>query len=154
MPRILGVWDMIDTAFTIANLSVVPFWALLIFLPNAGITRRIGQDGLIIIALGAAYTGLMIWGIMDGPAISFASLADLSAGFTDPRMMLLGWIHYLAFDLFVGMWIARDARRFHIPHILVAVCLVLTFVAGPIGAMLYLLLRFSYTKCMNFVENA
>lgn len=143
---------MIDLAFTIANLSVIPFWALLIFLPGARITRRIGQDGTIIIALGALYTGLMIWVMADGPPISFASLADLSAGFADPRAMLLGWVHYLAFDLFVGMWIARDARRFQIPHLAVAVCLVFTFMAGPIGAMAYLIMRFGYTKCMNFVE--
>lgn len=143
---------MIDLAFTIANLAVMPFWAMLIFLPRARITRRVAQDGTVIIALGALYTGLMVWVMSDGPPMSFASLADLSAGFSDPRVMLLGWVHYLAFDLFVGMWIARDARRFRIRHLAVIVCLLLTLMAGPLGAMAYLLMRLGYTRNTNFVE--
>ncbi|MGB0922284.1 MAG: ABA4-like family protein [Alphaproteobacteria bacterium] len=146
---------MIETAFTIANLSVLPFWALLIFLPNARITRHFAQDGLIIILLGAAYTGLFVWTLTSGDslgAMSSPSLETLSASFTDPRIMLLGWIHYLAFDLFVGMWIARDAKRFQISHFLVAPCLFFTFMAGPLGAAAYLLIRFGYTRCMNFIS--
>jgi hypothetical protein len=60
--------------------------------------------------------------------------------FTDRWLVLAGWVHYLAFDLFIGSWQVRDARRNHVPFLLVLPCLVLTFLFGPIGLLLYLIL--------------
>ncbi len=60
--------------------------------------------------------------------------------FTDRWLVLAGWVHYLAFDLFIGSWQVRDARRNRVPFVLVVPCLVLTFLFGPIGLLLYLLL--------------
>ena len=56
-------------------------------------------------------------------------------------MLLAGWIHYLAFDLFIGGWETRDAVRNGIPHLLVIPCLLLTFMLGPIGLLAYFALR-------------
>ena len=61
--------------------------------------------------------------------------------FTSPEIALAGWVHYLAFDLFVGAWEVRTARREAIPHLLVLPCLVLTFLFGPVGFLLFLGLR-------------
>ncbi len=61
--------------------------------------------------------------------------------FALPQVLLAGWVHYLAFDLFTGSWEARDAVRLGISRWLVAPCLVLTFLFGPVGLALYLLLR-------------
>ena len=58
--------------------------------------------------------------------------------FGDEALLLAGWVHYLAFDLFVGSWEVRDAQRLGIPHLLVVPCLVLTFLFGPVGLLLYL----------------
>ena len=66
--------------------------------------------------------------------------------FQDPALVLAGWIHYLAFDLFIGSWEVRDARRIGIPHLLVVPCLIGTFLVGPVGLLLYLLLRFILQK--------
>jgi len=60
--------------------------------------------------------------------------------------LLAGWVHYLAFDLFVGSWEARDALSHRIPHLAVIPCLLLTFLFGPAGLLLYLLLRFTLRR--------
>jgi hypothetical protein len=74
------------------------------------------------------------------PSGGFNSLSNVMLLFTDRWLVLAGWVHYLAFDLFIGSWQVRDARRNGVPFWLVAPCLVLTFMFGPIGLLLYLFL--------------
>jgi hypothetical protein len=71
----------------------------------------------------------------------FGSLPALMVLFTDPALVTVGWIHYLAFDLFVGCWEVNDSRKQGINHWLVIPCLLLTFLLGPIGLALYFVLR-------------
>jgi hypothetical protein len=61
--------------------------------------------------------------------------------FSNPWLLLAGWIHYLAFDLLVGSWEARDAHDRGVRHLLVVPCLILTFLFGPIGWLIYLGIR-------------
>ncbi len=92
--------------------------------------------------LSVGYTALILvhWSTAPG---GFDSLADVMALFTDPGVALAGWVHYLAFDLFVGAWIARTARSEEIPHLLILPCLVLTFLFGPAGFLAFTALRTS-----------
>lgn len=85
---------------------------------------------------------------------SLASLAGLSAAFARPATMLVGWIHYLVFDLFVGAREARDAARRNIPHPLLIPCLILTFMLGPTGLLLYLVIRRFRSRSTTLVESA
>ena len=71
----------------------------------------------------------------------FNSLAGVAQLFQNPKALLAGWIHYLAFDLFIGSWEVRDAGRAGLHHLLVVPCLVLTFLFGPVGLLLYFALR-------------
>jgi hypothetical protein len=71
----------------------------------------------------------------------FSSLAGVRALFDNPWALLAGWTHYLAFDLFIGGWEVRDAQQRGIPHLLVVPALVLTFLFGPAGLLLYLAIR-------------
>jgi hypothetical protein len=64
--------------------------------------------------------------------------------FTDPAIALAGWLHYLAFDLFVGAWITRTAQAARIPHLLILPCLVLTFLFGPAGFLAFTALRATF----------
>ncbi len=94
----------------------------------------------IPLALGVLYAGLLAahWGSSEG---GFGSLAEVAALFSNEWVLLAGWVHYLAFDLFIGSWEARDAARQGIPHLLVIPCLALTFLFGPVGLLLYFALR-------------
>jgi hypothetical protein len=90
--------------------------------------------------LATVYTAVVVttWAGSDG---GFSSLADVAALFSNPWILLAGWTHYLAFDLLVGNWEVHDARRRGIPYALVVPCLVLTFLFGPAGWLLYGIVR-------------
>jgi hypothetical protein len=92
------------------------------------------------VMLAASYSVLAAVFIGRGPG-DFTSLAGVSALFANPWLLLAGWIHYLAFDLLTGVWDVRDAARRGVPHWLVVPCLVLTFLLGPAGWLLYQAVR-------------
>ena len=97
--------------------------------------------GAILPALFAVlYTCLVVthWNERTG---GFGSLAQVHALFSNDWLLLAGWVHYLAFDLFVGSWQVRDARKHHFPYLLVLPGLILTFLFGPIGFLLYCAIR-------------
>ena len=130
--------------FTLANLAVVPAWLLLAILPKWKWTRIIAAYALPA-ALGVVYLLIMVQQLdLDGGG--FGSLEQVSRLFQNPWMLLAGWIHYLAFDLFVGAWEVRDASRLDVPHTYVIPCLLFTFLAGPVGLLLYFIVRVSVVR--------
>jgi len=96
--------------------------------------------GTVPLLLSAAYLVIivMFFGTAEG---SFSSLAGVMQLFTNPWTVLAGWLHYLAFDLFVGAWEVRDAEKHGVPHLLVIPCLFFTFMLGPIGYLMYVAIR-------------
>lgn len=97
--------------------------------------------GLIIpLMLAMAYVALSLFS-PSGEGGGFGSLADVGQLFSQPEVLLAGWIHYLAFDLLIGAWICRDARREKVRFWLVVPCLPLTFMLGPAGFLAYTLVR-------------
>lgn len=72
---------------------------------------------------------------------SFSTLAGITTLFSVPGNVMLGWTHYLAFDLFIGSWQAEDSHARGIPHWLLIPCLALTFIVGPVGLLVYFILR-------------
>lgn len=130
--------------FTLANLSVVPAWLLLAILPKWKWTRVLAAYALPA-ALGVVYLLIMVQQLdLDGGG--FGSLEQVSRLFENRWMLLAGWIHYLAFDLFVGAWQVRDASRLSVPHAYVIPCLLLTFLAGPVGLLLYFIVRIAVVR--------
>ena len=103
------------------------------------------------VLLAIAYTGLVLafWSRAPG---GFGSLPEVMALFTMPEIALAGWIHYLAFDLFVGAWEVRTARREGIAFLLVLPCLVLTFLFGPAGFLVFSGLRAARLAQRGVVE--
>ena len=132
-----------QTAFNLINASVLPAWALLVFAPNWRWTDRLVHSGLWPVGLGLVYLALLIGSVAFGPdvAVDFTTIEGVSAIFSHPLGVLTGWTHYLVFDLFAGMWEARDAKRRGVRHWLLVPCLLLTFVAGPAGLLLYFAVR-------------
>lgn len=138
-----------ETLFTLANASVVPAWLLLVLAPRWRGTALVVHSMLYPLILGIAYTTGILMSMSaapEGSGVDMSSLAGLSAGFQNPSMLLVGWVHYLVFDLFVGSWEARDAQRRSIPHLLLVPCLILTFALGPVGLLLYLIIRAVKTR--------
>lgn len=129
-----------ETLFSICSMLVVPGWLLLVFAPRWKWSARIIAGVLIPLVLGLVYLYLVVTHFGESGG-GFGSLAQVSQLFRNPYNLLAGWVHYLAFDLFVGSWEVRDAERLRINHLLVVPCLVLTFLLGPIGLLLYFALR-------------
>jgi len=134
----------LNRLFSIAGSLVLPVWLLLIFAPRWRWTQRLATF-VVPVLLGGMYAALFLHGgrVKGG---GYGSLAQVSRLFTSQDLLLAGWIHYLAFDLFTGAWQTRDALRLGLSQWLVAPCLVLTFLFGPVGLSLYLLLRLALRK--------
>ena len=133
-----------DLAFSLVNLSVMPAWMMLVFLPRWSVTRSLVHSQLYPLVLGVVYTlglGFSVIGGMGGDGAGFTSVEAVRAIFSVDIGILVGWTHFLVFDLFVGAWVARDARRRGFHHGLLIPCLFFTFMAGPLGLLLYVLLR-------------
>ena len=129
--------------FDVVNASVLPAWALLILAPKWSWTQKLVHSMLYPLLLGAVYIGGMIMAAMGHGAQGggFTSIDGVRTLFSSDVGMIIGWTHYLVFDLFIGAWEARDARRVGFNHWLLIPCLLLTFMLGPIGLFLYLVLR-------------
>ena len=93
--------------------------------------------------LGVAYAILLTRGMRDGTGGGFGSIAAVRRLFSSDAALAAGWIHYLAFDLFVGTWIAREGLTADVPRLLILPCLLATFMVGPVGLVLFLVLRFA-----------
>ncbi|WP_262694287.1 ABA4-like family protein [Kordiimonas aquimaris] len=133
-----------ENLYSLINLAVVPAWLLLIILPKSEITRKLVHSGVYPVVYGLFYFVLIVRSMFFGVAAEGASMSTLDGVmtmFTHPNSMVVGWAHYLVFDLFVGAWISRDAIRRGMNHLMVIPCLFFTFMFGPIGLLMYVILR-------------
>lgn len=133
-----------DQLFSICNAMVLPGWLLLVIAPRWRWTQRIAAVAIPLV-LAAVYLTLVIL-YFGKSAGGFGSLQQVSKLFENPYILLAGWIHYLAFDLFTGCWMVRDSGRLRITHAFVVPCLLLTFMFGPIGLLTWFLIRISVRK--------
>lgn len=137
----------LERIFSLTSAIAVAGWLFLVLAPRKPYTQVIA--GVIApLILAAIYLGL-IFSNIQGAEGGFGSLADVAALFAKPELLLAGWIHYLAFDLFIGAWETRDAARNRIPHLVVVPCLVMTFMLGPIGLLFYFAIRSAKTKGLS-----
>ncbi|NQW02707.1 MAG: DUF4281 domain-containing protein [Acidobacteria bacterium] len=129
---------------------MLPGWLLLAVMPAWRWTRVLAAY-VIPGVLAALYLAVMLsdLNVMKG---SFGSIEEVGRLFQNEWLLLAGWIHYLAFDLFVGAWQVRDAQRLEVPHLLVVPCLALTFIAGPVGLLAYFIVRATVVRKMPGTE--
>jgi ABA DEFICIENT 4-like len=128
--------------FDVVGWIAMPGWLLLVFLPRWRWTQTI-TAGVLPAILAVCYLALFVnfFGQVPGGFHAFGSLAGVHSALVIDGMLLAGWIHYLAFDLFVGSWQVRDAQRVGLRHWFVLPCLFLTLMVGPVGLLAYLVLR-------------
>lgn len=134
-----------DVLFLIVNRMALVGWVLLAVLPRR--SARLIAGAVIPLLLSLAYALLLAqnWGRVEG---GFGSLEDVVRLFSDRWMVLIGWIHYLAFDLFLGAWQVRDGQKHGIPHLVLLPCLFATLMFGPVGLVLYFTLRVYRTRSL------
>ena len=135
------MWDWI---FSAVNLIAIVGWAILLLLPR----REILLTVVLYLGIGVlclVYVGGLAHAVASGVAeIDFGSIEGVRAIFASDAGVTVGWTHYLAFDLFVGLWIARDADAKGVARLLQAPILLATLMAGPLGLLVWLLWRERY----------
>ena len=132
--------------FGAVNLLALIAWTALILLPRwPALLSAILYLGVGLLCIVYA-TGLIgvVSGLIPNPGgggMDFTTIAGIRALFATDGGVTIGWTHYLAFDLFVGLWIARDGDAKSISRLVQAPVLLATFMAGPLGLGIWLLLR-------------
>ncbi|MGB0514868.1 MAG: ABA4-like family protein [Wenzhouxiangellaceae bacterium] len=136
-----------NQVFVLANNVMIVVWLLLLislWMPRLRRWAFGAGHWIMPVPLGIAYCVYLIPAMLDSSG-SFSSLESVAELFADNRLLLAGWLHYLAFDLFVGTWIVRTALDERLPRLWTAVCLPLTFLAGPLGLLLFVVSRAAAT---------
>ena len=143
-----------ENIYLISNWGVIPFWLLLIFIPNYQITNFLTQSIIVplLLAVSYAYLSYIIYqegNIFDGFEL-YSGLDGLYSMFANETLLLLFWLHFLALSLFVGTWIVRDSRKYFIPKVITILSLILTYFTGPIGLVFYWFFRIFFAKKISF----
>lgn len=127
--------------FEIANLVALVGWLMLALAP---VRRALLVNAARVVGVGLAVTyTVLLAGVLltlgdAGRELDFSSLEGVTTAFAQPEGVLVGWVHYLAFDLWVGAWEVEDAERRGLPHWALLPCLFFTLMFGPFGLLLYL----------------
>ena len=140
--------------YLMANWGVIPFWLLLIILPNHGVTNFFVQSIVAPFLLAGAY-GFIAYNIfLEGNTLDsfelYSGLDGLYSMFANEAFLLVFWIHFLAISLFLGAWIARDSQRYIVPRFFLIISLILTYFTGPVGLFIYWFIRIFFAKKISF----
>ena len=140
--------------YLMANWGVIPFWLLLIIVPNHGVTNFFVQSIIAPLLLAGAY-GLVAYDIfLEGSIFDsfelYNGLDGLYSMFANEAFLLVFWIHFLAISLFAGAWISRDSQRYMVPRFFVIISLIFTYFTGPFGLLIYWFIRIFFAKKISF----
>lgn len=134
-----------EQIFTAANTLAMIGWIILIFLPFWQASDKF-ITSIIITLMALVYTWLMFTAFKPSDMEGFSSLNGVKKLFENDKLVVAGWVHYLAFDLLAGMFIKNNGIRYNINHWLLVPCMLLTFLFGPFGLLLFLIIRLIKTK--------
>ena len=137
------------------NLGIIPFWLMLIIIPNSKVTQIFINSIILPLILSAAYVYIIYQAILlDEPLLDifklYLSLDNLYTVFATENFLLIFWLHFVALNLFLGSWVSRDGVKYNISRKLVFIPLILIYFTGPPGLVLYWLVRVFYSKRLGF----
>lgn len=130
--------------FQIVNTIVLPAWLLLIIFPKKSWRNPVIYTFAMVLALVYGFYILTSLGDLDMEA--FSKLEGIKAMFSSDKAVLTGWVHYLVFDLLIGNWIINNSQKHNINHYLIIPCLLLSFMFGPVGYLLYSVIKIVKVK--------
>tara|TARA_E500000331_G_C16646318_1_gene450831 strand:+ start:28 stop:498 length:471 start_codon:yes stop_codon:yes gene_type:complete len=143
-----------ENIYLMANWGVLPFWLLLIILPNHGVTNFFVQSIIAPLLLAGAYAFVAYNIFLEGNILDsfelYSGLDGLYSMFSSESFLLVFWIHFLTISLFLGSWISRDSQKYMVPRFFVIISLILTYFTGPAGLLIYWFIRIFFAKKINF----
>tara|TARA_B100001057_G_scaffold482333_1_gene557490 strand:- start:633 stop:1103 length:471 start_codon:yes stop_codon:yes gene_type:complete len=143
-----------ENIYLIVNWGILPFWLLLIIMPNHGFTNFFVQSIFIPLALGTtyifiAYKIFLNDNIFDSFEL-YRGLDGLYSMFSNEAFLLIFWIHFLTLSLFLGSWMVRDSLKYVVPKFFLIVSLIITYFTGPVGLLIYWFIRIFFAKKISF----
>ena len=147
----------IEILYFWVNLGVLPFWLILIFFPSSNINKFFATSILPILLLSGVYIFALYKSYLN--AYDFISnfelylgISNLSNLFSNDLFLIIFWIHFVSINLFIGGWMVRDSQKLLINKILMAFPLIITYLIGPLGILIYWLIRIFHAKSINLYE--
>ena len=136
------------------NFGILPFWLMLIIIPNYKFTQFFVNSIILPLILSATYIYIIYQAILMDESIFdvfklYVSLDNLYILFATESFLLVFWLHFLALNLFLGSWISRDGVKYNMSRGLVSVPLILVYFTGPLGLVLYWIIRIFYAKKLS-----
>ena len=137
------------------NFGILPFWLMLIIIPDSKFTTFFVNSIILPLILSTAYIYILYQTVLLGESIFdifklYLSLDNLYTIFATESFLLIFWLHFLALNIFLGSWISRDGVKYNMPRTMVCVPLILVYLTGPIGLILYWIIRIFYAKKLGF----
>jgi len=147
----------IEMLYFWVNFGVLPFWLILIFFPNSNLSKYFVTSIFPILLLSGTYIFVLYKSYQSSYNfisnfnlyLGFDELSDL---FSDKSFLISFWIHFIAINLFVGGWIVKDSQRLMVNKVLIVLPLIFTYLIGPLGLLLYWLIRIFYAKNINLYD--
>ncbi len=138
-----------------SNFGILPFWVMLIIIPNSKVTQFFVNSIIVPLILSAAYLYVFYQTILlEEPMLSifklYLSLDDIYTIFSSESFLLFFWLHFISLNLFLGLWVSRDSIKYSINRSLTSISLILIYFVGPVGLVLYWIIRIFYAKKLSF----
>ncbi len=140
-----------ENIFVWTSFGILPFWVMLIIIPNSKVTQFFVNSIILPLILSTAYVYVIYQTILlDEPIFDvfrlYLSLDNLYTIFATESFLLIFWLHFVALNLFLGSWVSRDGIKYNMSRGLIFIPLVLIYFTGPLGFVLYWLIRVFYAK--------
>ena len=147
----------IETLYMWVNLGVLPFWLMIIVFPRSHLSKYLVTSIFPFFILSGAYIFVLYRSYLLGYDFTgnfslYLGLDELSRLFDSHLYLMIFWTHFVAINLFIGGWIVKDAQKFNINKILLAIPLIIIYLIGPIGLFIYWIIRIFYAKRMSLYE--
>ena len=137
------------------NFGILPFWLMLIIIPNSKFTQFFVNSIILPLILSTIYIYIFYQAILlDEPIFDilkiYLNLDNLYTVFATESFLLIFWLHFISLNLFLGSWVSRDGVKYNMSRGLVSVPLVLVYFTGPLGLVLYWIIRVFHAKRLSF----
>ena len=147
----------IDMLYYWVNLGVLPFWLILIFFPTSNLCRYFVTSIFPIFILSGAYIFLLYKSYLnsydfDSNFSLYMGIDDTTDLFSNKNFLMMFWIHFISINLFAGGWIVKDSQKFVINKFLLLIPLIVVYLIGPLGLLIYWLIRIFYAKNISLYD--
>ena len=137
------------------SFGILPFWLMIMIIPRSHFTQFFVNSVILPLILSSCYVYIIYQTILlDEPILEvfklYFSLDNLYTVFATESFLLIFWLHFLALNIFLGTWIARDGVKYNIPISLTFFPLIFVYFTGPLGLVLYWIIRIFYAKKLGF----